>query len=113
MEVAIRSHVFLAVAVATLLSFPAEAAHDRRPSHLYPGIGVAPAMPHRENLAGQMPSGNAYDGPIFDGYGNRVGTYRGNPWICWNKLQSVDAQMDGIAPANVEIGRAALLALSR
>jgi hypothetical protein len=76
MEVAMRSQVFSTVAVAILLSFPAEAAHYRHPSHLYPGSGVAPAKPHRGNPPGQMPSGNGYDGPIFDGYGNRV-TYRG------------------------------------
>ena len=75
-----RSQMFSTAAVAILLSFPAEAAHYRHPSHLnlYPGSGVATAMPHRGNLAGQMPSGYGYhDGPIFDGYGNRVGTYRG------------------------------------
>jgi hypothetical protein len=64
-----RSQMFSTAAVAILLSFPAEAAHYRHPSHLnlYPGSGVATAMPHRGNPAGQMPSGYGYDGPIFDG----------------------------------------------
>jgi hypothetical protein len=74
-----RSQMFSTAAVAILLSFPAEAAHYRHPPHLnlYPGSGVATAMQHRGNRAGQMPSNYGYDGPIFDGYGNRVGTYRG------------------------------------
>jgi hypothetical protein len=72
-----RYQMFSIAAIAVLLSFPAEAAHYRHSSHLYPGDDVATAMPHRGNAAGRVPSGYGYDGPIFDGYGNRVGTYRG------------------------------------
>jgi hypothetical protein len=79
MEVAMRSQMFSTAAVVILLSFPAEAAHYRHLSHsnLYPASGGATATAHRGNPAVQMPGDYGYDGPIFDGYGNRVGTYRG------------------------------------
>jgi hypothetical protein len=64
-----RLLVYLAAAAAAvLLSLPAQAAHHRHSSY-----SVLSG-----SQRGKLPSSYGYyNGPVFDGYGRTVGTYRG------------------------------------